>query len=76
MQIRKKTDGLAVTLSDDVVAQLGLKEGDTLEARVTASGAVELTRRANREKAIERLRAFRGLLPDGFVFDREEANAR
>lgn len=31
---------------------------------------------AKRQAAVERLRAYRGWLPDDFKFDRDEANAR
>lgn len=74
MQIRRQSEGLTITLPDELVAELGFEEGDTIDVRVTGPRTFEISRRPDRERAIERLRAFRGMLPAGFVFDRDEAN--
>jgi antitoxin MazE len=74
MQIRRQPEGLTITLPDELVAELGLEEGDTIDVRVTGPRTFEISCRPDRERAIERLRVVRGMLPAGFVFDREEAN--
>ena len=89
MLVSKWGDGLAVRLSDDDVARLGLKEGDevVVEVRRAEEPALRkadpdgsypplITDPAERKAAVERLRRFEGILPDDFKFDRDEANAR
>jgi formylmethanofuran dehydrogenase subunit D len=55
-----------------MVDRLGLKKGDTIVVP-TADGEARV---AAREQALARLRAFRGLMPATFHFDRDEANVR
>ncbi|MAM77140.1 MAG: transcriptional regulator/antitoxin MazE [Tistrella sp.] len=68
MEIRRQPEGQTIILSDELVAECRLQEGDT------GPWASEFIRRPDRERAIERLRAFRGMLPAGVVFDWDEAN--
>jgi antitoxin MazE len=76
MQVSKWGNSLAIRLPKDVVEALGLKVGD--ELKVTASGdrKIALERQLTREEALERIRTTRVTLPEGYKFDREEANAR
>lgn len=77
MKVATWGNSLAVRIPADVARALGLEEGDEVELR--ALGGKELaivTERQRREAAIERLREFRGWMPAGFKFDRDEANAR
>lgn len=76
MQVSKWGNSLAVRLPSAVVEALGLKEGDQIEIRIVGKRAFEVGRDASRERALARLRKLRRPLPAGFVFDREEANAR
>ncbi len=78
MLVSKIGDDLAVRLSADDVARLGLKEGDQVEVRLAESQPrlALITDPAERAAALDRLRRFRGMLPDDFKFDRDEANAR
>lgn len=76
MQVSKWGNSLAVRLPSKVVNALKLKEGDEIEIRIAESGNFEVRRDPERERAIRRLRKLRRPLPRGFVFDREEANAR
>lgn len=75
MQIAKWGNSLAVRLPADVVRALGLKEGDQIEV-VADRKQLTISRDRKREEALETLRKFRGMLPAGYKFDREEANAR
>jgi len=79
MIVSKWGDSLAVRLSEDDVARLGLKEGDEVEVKI------ERTENKNepsevpefdRQEWLKRMRRFRGLLPDDFKFNRDEANER
>ena len=76
MQVSKWGNSLAIRLPASVVEALELKEGDQVEVNVVGDRAFEIDRDRNREQALERIRAFQKLLPPGWKFDREEANAR
>ncbi len=75
MQVAKWGNSLAVRLPANVVEGLNLKEDD-IEIRIAGERAFEVARDTRREQALERLRAMRIKLPDGWVFDRDDANAR
>jgi antitoxin MazE len=76
MRVAKWGNSLAVRLPTAVVEALHLKDGDDIELRVLDEREFGVTRKPSREALLERLRAFRGRLPDDFKFDRDEANAR
>ena len=76
MQIAKWGNSLAVRIPVDVARALGLKEGDEIEVRRAADGALEVAREAERDRALAAIRSLRGRLPKDFKFNREEANAR
>jgi antitoxin MazE len=76
MQVSKWGNSLAVRLPAAVVDALDLKEGDHIEIRIVRDRVFEVGRDQNRQRALARLRKLRRPLPPGFVFDREEANAR
>ncbi|HTJ58712.1 MAG TPA: AbrB/MazE/SpoVT family DNA-binding domain-containing protein [Devosiaceae bacterium] len=76
MQVSKWGNSLAVRLPAAVVEALGLKEGDEIELYAEETHAFGVKRRPRREELLQRLRNYRGRLPDDFKFDRDEANAR
>ena len=76
MQVSKWGNSLAVRLPAAVVEALELKEGDEIEIRIAREREFEVQRDQSKNKALARLRKLRRPLPAGFVFDREEANAR
>lgn len=76
MQVSKWGNSLAIRLPAAVVEALELKEGDSIEIRVAGSREFEVSRDQSRQQALENLRKLSRPLPAGFVFDREEANAR
>ena len=59
-----------------VVDALDLKEGDQIEIRIARAREFEVSRDRSKPRALARLRKLRRPLPAGFVFDRDEANAR
>ena len=74
MKVEKIGANLAVVIPADVAATLGLHEGDSVELRRS-----EIRKRLNDAELTElwaRVRAVSRPLPDGFRFDRDEANAR
>jgi len=74
MQVSKWGNSLAIRLPASAVAALKLKAGDEVEVHVAGDRAFDIDR--SHERALARVRAFRRPLPDGWKFDREEANAR
>jgi antitoxin MazE len=75
MKVSKWGNSLAVRLPAELVARLGLKDGD--EVAVVAKGEVlEVERVLSVNEALERLKRFRGRLPEDFEFNREDANRR
>ncbi len=73
MQVSKWGNSLAVRLPAKLVEELGLKEGDEVDVRRAADGALEVSRKPTAEELFDQ---FRGTMPKGFKFDREEANKR
>lgn len=72
MQVCKWGNSLAVRLPAKLVADLGLKEGDEIEVRGRADGALEVARTATTADWIARVRAMGPLLPADYRFDRED----
>jgi antitoxin MazE len=76
MRVSKWGNSLAIRLPASVTEALELKEGDEVEVHVVGERAFDIDRDRSRERALERIRAFRKRLPADWKFDREEANAR
>jgi antitoxin MazE len=77
MQVSKWGNSLAVRLPKKLVDELGLKEGDELNV-VAASGKtveVESAEQA-RQRALARMARRGWAVPEGWRFDRDEANER
>jgi antitoxin MazE len=75
MQLAKWGNSLAVRIPAKQVERLDLKDGDEVEVLETERG-IEFRKKLTREEAIKSLRKFRGMMPAGYKFDREEANRR
>ena len=67
---------LAVRLLTALIDALDLKEGDQIEIRIALERVFKVRRDQSKPHALARLRKLRRPLPPGFVFDREQANAR
>lgn len=76
MQVSKWGNSLAIRLPASVVDGLNLNEGDEIEIVIAGSRRFEVRRDKTRDKALEALRALKKPLPPGFVFSRDDANAR
>lgn len=74
MKVEKIGDKLAIVIPADVAENLGLHEGDNVEVRRSSEPA----RLSDAELADvwAQMTALSLPLPDGYRFDREEANAR
>ena len=76
MIITKIGNDLAVRLSADDVARLGLKEGDEVEVKRAEKKEASEAAEVSPEEWLIRMRKLRGKIPADFKFDREEANER
>jgi antitoxin MazE len=76
MQVAKWGNSLAVRLPSTVVDALGLKEGDEIDIKVAGERAFDIDLDRSRERALQRIRELRRPLPEGWKFDRDDANAR
>jgi antitoxin MazE len=77
MQVSRWGNSLAVRLPKALVERLGLKEGDQLNVVAAKDGAIEVeTNEDRRRRALERMAARNWTLPEGYCFDRDEANER
>ena len=55
---------------------MGLKEGDEIEFARRVANLVEVSPKDIDAVMRERLKSFRGMIPEDFVFDREKDNKR
>jgi len=77
MQVSKWGNSLAVRLPKALVDRLGLKEGDELTVVAANKETIEVeTKKERRRRALERMAARNWTLPEGYRFDRDEANER
>lgn len=76
MIVSKWGNSLGVRLPQALVKNLGLKPGDELEVVAAMSERIVVARDDRRAEAVDRMRARAWRLPEGYAFDRNEANAR
>jgi antitoxin MazE len=76
MRVVEWGDSLAVRLPAAVIEALDLKEGHEIELHAIGTREAAIVRTPGRDELVERLRKFRGRLPDDFKFDRDETNDR
>lgn len=76
MQVAKWGNSLAIRIPAAVAEALDLKEGDDIAVRVADGPVLEIERNDARQKALERIKAFKLKLPPDWKFDRDEANSR
>jgi antitoxin MazE len=76
LKIAKWGNSIAVRIPSDVVEKLGISPNEEVEIRVTGENSFEVTRDTRRQRAIENLRNSKFVLPDDYVFNREELHER
>ena len=76
MRVSRWRNSLAVRLPKALVEDLGLEQGDELEVVSAVPTQIVLARDEHRARAVERMSARALTLPDGYAFDRNEANVR
>ncbi|WP_132999555.1 AbrB/MazE/SpoVT family DNA-binding domain-containing protein [Luteimonas arsenica] len=76
MKVAKWGNSLAVRLPVAVVETLQLAEGDEIELLAGDSRTLTVSRKPGIEEMLQRLRRFRGRLPEDFRFDRDGLHER
>jgi antitoxin MazE len=76
MRVAKWGNSLAVRLPAALVAEMELKTGDEVDLKHLGARTFGVAKLADRQAALKRLEEFRGTIPAGFKFSREEANER
>jgi antitoxin MazE len=73
MRVSKWGDGLAVCLPQALVDELGLKEDDEVNVVAVAAGQIAVEKADKGAEPAKRMEPFRWFLPEGYKFDRDEA---
>jgi len=76
MHVAKWGNSLAVRLPKALVEALGLKAGDELSVIAASRGEIVVEKRDRRAEFLKAMEQFNWPLPEGYKFDREEANKR
>ena len=76
MQVSKWGNSLAVRLPKALVEKMGLNPGDELEVVEASKRILAVEKIDKRARFLEDMEAFRWPVPDGYTFDRDEANER
>ncbi len=76
MRVSKWGNSLAVRLPKSLVNDLGLKSGDELEIVSAKPSGIVVARDERKANAVGRMRQRALSLPEGYSFDRIDANAR
>ena len=76
MLVSRWGNSLGVRLPRALVDSLGLKPGDELDVVSATPERIKVKKDMRRAEAVDRMRS-RGLrVPEGYIFDRGDANAR
>lgn len=76
MQVSKWGNSLAVRLPKALVEALKLSPGDELNVVEATKGRIAVEKVDKRAEFLRQVEQFRFPLPDGYKFDRDEANER
>jgi len=72
LKFAKWGNSVAIRIPAEVVAKLGISPDEEAQIKVTGEYSFEITRDRRRQEAIERMRKMRFVLPDDYVFNRDE----
>jgi antitoxin MazE len=76
VKVAKWGNSIAVRIPSEVVEKLGICANEEVEIRVTGENSFEVRRDSRRQRAIEKLRNSKFVLPNDYVFNREELHER
>jgi antitoxin MazE len=72
VKFAKWGNSIAIRIPAEVVTKLGISPNDEALIKMTGEHSFEITRDRKREEALKRLRELRFVLPEDYVFDRDE----
>ncbi len=72
MKFAKWGNSIAFRIPAEVVTKLRISPDEEAQIKVTGENSFEVTRDRSRQEAIEMLRKLRVVVPDNFVFNRDE----
>jgi antitoxin MazE len=76
MQVSRWGNSLAVRLPKSLVDALGLKAGDELDVVAAEGRRIEIAKKDRGERFLRETARYDRPLPEGYKFDREDANRR
>jgi antitoxin MazE len=76
MQISKWGNSLAVRLPKKLVERLGIAEGDDVDVTSEDAQTIVISKNDGKSDFILKLRVLQKPKPEGFVWNRDDANAR
>ena len=76
MQVSRWGNSLAVRLPKKLVEAMKLKPGDELDVVAAARRQIAVEKVDRRQRFLEAMEQFRWPAPEGYKFDRDEANER
>jgi antitoxin MazE len=76
MQVAKWGNSLAVRLPQEIVRELDIRAGDRFDIVKTDARGFAAKKSDKRSDFLEKLKAFNWPKPEGYRFDRDEANER
>jgi antitoxin MazE len=76
LKFAKWGNSVAIRVPAEVVAKLRISPNEEAQIKVTGEFSFEVTRDRRRQEAIDNLRKMRFVLPDDYVFNREELHER
>jgi antitoxin MazE len=76
MQVSRWAVSVAVRLSKKLAGKMGLNPDDELNVVEAAEGTIVVGKIEKRSRFLKEMETFRWPAPDGYTFDRNEANER
>ena len=76
MHVAKWGNSLAVRLPKALVESMGLKAGDEIKVVAANKKEIVVEKRDRREEFLKAMEQFNWPAPEGYKFDRDEANER
>ena len=76
MLVSRWGNSLGVRLPRALVNDLGIKPGDEIDVVAATPTRIVVAKDERRAHAVDRMRARALILPEGYAFDRDEANTR
>jgi len=72
-RIIRNGDQIGIELPAELIARMGLKEGDFVDISMTNGSLPLVLNKVSVDDLFERIKAMRGLVPKGYRFKRDDA---